>query len=250
MASLKDVVVWVLVAHMLVKPHLIDAMRNIVCAEGIEPTVQKIGMVIGRLDRRHGQVKSRMRKAGLKSSWREVDVFGVASTMTHGAKYCGSARLYSQLQEFDKMKSIASSLVSLRRQDSVTFSDVVSAIGGKKLPSYTRHGYWTVHLARLFDFAFVGVGLLGGFEIVYTAECMETLRKMGSGSRSMQLIGITSENATERIPLACSAIMSLAKHCGFNIRSMSPGHFACSICEAHRRNVFEPSKPIQRRKGC
>ena len=48
MASLEDVVVWVLVAHMLVKPHLIDAMRNIVCAEGIGPTVQKIGMVIGR----------------------------------------------------------------------------------------------------------------------------------------------------------------------------------------------------------
>ena len=103
LGNTKDIVLWLLVAHMLVRPAVVDAMRNIVGIERIVPTCTSIREVVTRLDRVHGGiVKSRLAGTGIASSWQQVDTFGATSVHALGAKYCGSRNLHKQLKQYDR----------------------------------------------------------------------------------------------------------------------------------------------------
>ena len=88
---------------MLVRPAVVDALRNIVGIERIVPTCASIREVVTRLDRVHGGiVKSRLAGTGVASSWQQVDTFGATSVQALGAKYCGSRNLHKQLKQYDR----------------------------------------------------------------------------------------------------------------------------------------------------
>ena len=230
--SLTDVVLWVMIAHMLVRPGLIEHLRVEVCSKGTRPTADGIAHVISVLARRHGHVPSRM--AAGKRTWRQVDVFSIASTQTLGAHYCGSHKINAQLLQYEKLESIALKIASYRGQ-TVDFGDIVGAIGGSGLACYAPRGYWTVHLARVFVPRFGGITLLDG--VRYSPECARVLYKMGSGASSMILLGITEVNVYDRGLALCKCIVSLGKRLGLHV-SMDFAHLACAVCEAHRRNVL------------
>ena len=109
--DVNDCIIWVMVAHMLVRPGLIEALRILVCTRGLRPTKDGIVEVVEALARRHGLVPSRT--AAGQRTWGQIDVFCVASTQSIGAKYCGSKRLKQQLQNFDAMVRIATGLAAL-----------------------------------------------------------------------------------------------------------------------------------------
>ena len=240
--SLVDAVLWVMIAHMLVRPGLIEHLRNEVCSKGTRPTADGIAHVMTVLARRHGHVPSRMPPG--QRTWRQVDVFSIASTQTLGAKYCGSHKVHAQLSQYDKLKSIALKLASYRGQ-TVDFGDIVHAIGEVGLVCYAPTGYWTVHLARVFLPGFGGITLLQG--VRYTPECAHTLYNMGSGASSMILLGITEDNVYVRGRALCKCIAALGKRVGLDV-SMDLSHLACAVCEAHRRNVLDTGA-FSRRAG-
>jgi hypothetical protein len=223
---------WVMSAHMLVRPGLIEHLRVEVCSKGTRPTADGIAHVISVLARRHGHVPSRM--AAGKRTWRQVDVFSIASTQTLGAHYCGSHKINAQLLQYEKLESIALKIASYRGQ-TVDFGDIVGAIGGSGLACYAPRGYWTVHLARVFVPRFGGITLLDG--VRYSPECARVLYKMGSGASSMILLGITEVNVYDRGLALCKCIVSLGKRLGLHV-SMDFAHLACAVCEAHGRHVL------------
>ena len=178
-------------------------------------------------------------------TWRQIDVFGVASTQTLGAVYCGTRHLYQQLQQYDTMVLVSQRVVALRAQGMVLFGDIVDAIGKVHLKCYGPGGYWSVHLARIFVPSFSDIPLLG--DVSYSPRCATILYKMGSGAASMELLGITEENVNERGTALCDCIVKLARRSGLTLRMELP-HLACAVCEAHRRNVLGAG-PMSRRPG-
>lgn len=240
--SMKDRVLWLLVAHMLVRPGIIEALRNLVCIRGVLPTVDGISEVIGQLSRRHGLVPSRM-KSG-ERDWKQVDVFCLASTQTLGVHYCGSHKLYAQLKEFDGLERIAASLSDMKGKD-VYFHEIVHAIGRENVTGYARLGYWTTHFARVLMPDFTGVRITK--EIQYSTKCAKILRNMGSGAQSMKLLGITDDDVLEKMLSLCQCIEAVGRAYGFHVR-MGPAMLACAVCESHRRDVLGTGA-MSRRKG-
>ncbi len=113
--SPQDRILWIMIAHMLVRPSLIDCMRVLLGIRRTPATKEGISAIVSCLARRHGHVASRMPKG--QRTWRQLDVFGVASTQTWGAKYSGSHKLYAQLCDFDTMLRVADGIVSLRMRE-------------------------------------------------------------------------------------------------------------------------------------
>ncbi len=220
--SPRDRILWIMVAHMLVRPSLIDYMRVLLGIRRTPATKEGISAIVSCLARRHGHVASRMPKG--RRTWRQLDVFGVASTQTWGAKYSGSHKLYAQLCDFDTMLRVADGIVSLRVRE-VNFVDVSNAIGLAGLVSYSPGGYWTCHLARVFIPNFSGVTVL--CRIACARVCAEQLFDMGSGSRSLCELGINKKNAYER----CAG---LSYHCGlvgaFRTSGVYRGIASCMRC--------------------
>ena len=132
-----DVVLWDMIAHVLVRPGLIEHLRNDVCSKRTRPTRDGISRVMTALARRHGHVASRMPPG--QRTWRQIDVFSIASTQTLGAKYCGSHQIYAQLLQYEKLESIAR-LVAAYSGQTVRFCDIVDAIGSARLVCYAPKG--------------------------------------------------------------------------------------------------------------
>jgi hypothetical protein len=240
---IRDRILWVLVAHMLVRPGIIEALRNLVCGRRLLPSVETISEVLAALARRHGLTPSR--EAVGQRDWKHIDVFCLASTQTLGAKYCGSHKLYQQLKEFEKLERIADGLAALHGQ-TVSFSAIVEVIGSVGAVSYSsKRGYWTVHLARVFVPNFGGCTFLGG--VTYGPDCAKILYHMGAGALSMVLLGITDTNVYERSKALCKCITAMGRTYGFDV-CMSVAHLACAVCEAHRRNGMGTGA-IRRRLG-
>jgi hypothetical protein len=244
----RDITLWIMVAHMLVKPSLIEALRLLVCSRAQLPTKAGISELIGYLARRHGHVASRM-PAGQRT-WKQIDVFGIASTQTLGAKYAGSVKLYEQLEEYSKLVRIADKICDLdppyrSHHEPVEFIDIVKAIDSVGLVCYARRGYWSVHLARALTPSFSGVELIGA--VVYTEECAEVLFGMGSGAKTMALLGIPKAKPFYAMMCLCRCITSLLKAYGYEV-VVDPATLACAACEAHRRNVMGAGI-IERRTG-
>ena len=240
--SVVDAVLWVMVAHMLVRPRLIEHLRNEVCSKNIRPTRAGISRVMDVLARRHGQVASRM-PAG-KRTWRQVDVFGVASTQTRGGGYCGSRKMHEQLEQYEELNSVAEKVAAYRGKKAL-FTDLVNAIGRAGLVCYSEKGYWTVHLARVFVPDFGGIKLVEG--VKYSPECARTLYNMGEGGRSLEQLGITEWSFFTRGGALCKCIEAMSKRLGVNVCMQLP-HLVCAACEAHRRYVFGGGA-IMRRAG-
>ena len=57
-----DGLIWILVAHQLVRPAIIDALRNMVCFQRLVASQRNIEDVVTRLVRRHGFAMSRVNK--------------------------------------------------------------------------------------------------------------------------------------------------------------------------------------------
>ena len=236
-----DVVLWMLVCHMLVRPHLIENVRLIACSRGITPTRAGIVEVMNYLSRRWGHVPSRM-PAGQRT-WRQVDVFGLASTQTLAAVYAGSHRLWQQLLQYDQLRALAAALGAMQGQVKY-FHEVSDEIGRARLVCYSVGGYWTVHLARVFVPDFCGVQLLGG--IRYGGRCAKVLNDMGRGSRAASELGIPSAAPMQRMIELCQTIEALGRRYGY-VFKMKLSHLVCAICEAHRRDAF--TVYAQRRAG-
>ena len=176
-------------------------------------------------------------------TWRQIDVFGVASTQSWGAKYCGTKNLYLQLKQYDLMKKVAEGVVALRLKSKVCFHEIVDAIGAVGLIRYASGGYWSVHLARVLVPCFAGIPLLRS--VTYTRRCAVLLCNMGAGGSSMELLGLTEENVYTRGPALCKCICVLGRTWGLELR-MELSHLACAVCEAHRRNVLGVGAMVRR----
>ena len=57
-----DCIMWILIAHQLVRPAIIDALRNMVCLQRLVASQRNIEDVVTRLVRRHGFAMSRVGK--------------------------------------------------------------------------------------------------------------------------------------------------------------------------------------------
>ena len=114
-ADLADCILWILVAHMCVRPSIIDLFRSIVCMKALRATRGNIEEVKTVLARRHGQVASRMESG--KRTWRQIVVFGLAPTQVLGVANCGTHNLQRQLLVLSALKGIAESrfLIAIRR---------------------------------------------------------------------------------------------------------------------------------------
>ena len=224
----RAVVMWMLVCHMLVRPHLVEYVRQMVCARGLPATYECIVEVMTSLSRRWGQVRSRM-PAGQRS-WRDVDVFGIASTQTRGAQYCGSHKLYEQLLQFDDMETLADGIADLSFQ-TVYFEDLVRFISQSKLPGYAVNGYWTIHLARVFVPAFAGVTLLG--RVRYRPACARLLFGMGDGAGALVRLGVDEQDPHDDMLDLCRIVTVVGRVHGYGVRFELP-HLVCAVCEALR----------------
>ena len=231
-----------MVAHMLVRPGIIDGMRNLVCAQALEPTKQGICDAMDVLTKRYGLVLSRLPPS--QRNWRTVDVFALASTQTLGYHYCGSHKLHEQLENWSRLEATATGITQLSGTPEVTFSSLVCAVDKTKLPGYTQKGYWTVHLARVFDPDFCGVTLLN--KMVFNQECCKTIMNMGGGAQSMSDLSIRVAHAEKDMKELGSIIVKLNKKYG-NSTDLNPGHLACAVCESHRRQ--DDAGGISHRKG-
>ena len=180
-----------------------------------------------------------------RRTWRQIDVFGVASTQSWGAKYCGTKNLYLQLKQYDLMRAVAERVAALRLKHQVSFYEITGAIDAVGLTRYAVGGYWSVHLARLFVPTFAGIPLLRS--VTYTSRCAVLLYNMGAGAQCMELLGISEENAYTRGLALCKCIRVLGRTWGLDLRMELP-HLACCVCEAHRRNVLGAG-PMERRSG-
>ena len=189
----------------------------------------------------HGQVVHRMPRG--QRTWRQIDVFGVASTQSLGATYCGTKNLYLQLRQYDLMKKVAEGVVALRLKSKVCFHEIVDAIGSVGLIRYAPGGYWSVHLARIFVPSFAGIPLLR--PAAYTRRCAVMLCNMGTGGSSMELFGLNEETVYTRGPALCKCICDLGRSWGLELRMELP-HLACAACEAHRRSVLRAGAMVRR----
>ena len=106
-------VLWTIIAHSVVRPHLIEALCDLVVLRAYALTKESIISCIESLARRFGR----------GSDWKKFDVFGLASTRTLAGCYCGSKVLWQQLQDTTALEKLAKSIASLR--PNVYFSDVV-----------------------------------------------------------------------------------------------------------------------------
>ena len=97
-------VLWTIIAHSLVRPHLIEALCDLVVLRAYALTKENIISCIESLVRRFGR----------GSDWKKVDVFGLASTQTLAGSYCGSKVLWQQLQDMTALEKLARSIASLR----------------------------------------------------------------------------------------------------------------------------------------
>ena len=224
---------WLLVGHMLLKAHAVEYLSQIVCARALEPTYAAICEVMDLVTRGvSGHAASRA--AAGSRTWRQVDVFCVASTVTRGATFAGTRNLYLQLQEYEAFTALATELGRLRSQE-MTFSELTRRIVRPGLKGYTRIGYWTVHLARVLDPNFGGASMLKS--VTYTQTCARELLHMGEGAESLLHLGIHGASPLGGMQDLCGAVAALAKHFGFAC-TMAPPHLVCVACEAHRRGVF------------
>jgi hypothetical protein len=230
-ADVSDCVLWILVAHMCVRPGIIEQIRNVVCIRVLRPTRENIADVITAMARRNGQVQSRM-EAGQRS-WRQIDVFGLASTQTFGTMNCGTHNLHKQLLKYDALRSIAENIAQL--QYNPTFTDIVDCIGKAHVPCYAPSGYWTVHLARVFLPSYTGYDRIQ--TVTYTDKCIRTLYRMGSGASSLNELGIREVSAPDRIRRMTACVEKLGDVFGFRLQ-MDPAHLVLTACEAHRRDVY------------
>ena len=243
MENTADCIKWMLVAHTLVRPGIIERLRNMVCAQAIEPTKGAISKVMTVLTRRYGLVLSRV--AVNERDWRKIDVFALASTVPMGSHYCGSKNMYQQLQQWDRFEKVATGIMNLSLETKeVAFSKLVSAIDGPRLTGYAPKGYWSVSLARVFDPGFCGVSLIK--KMVFTQKCCEIVHDMGAGAQSMVDMGVRREYAREDMKKLADVIVKLNKTYGHET-VINPGHLACAVCESHRRRGDDGG--IERRKG-
>ena len=201
-------------------------IHHMVCARGLSPTYQSISDVMNSLSRRWGHVASRM-PAGQRS-WRDIDVFGIASTQTRGFVFCGSHKLYEQLSRFDLMETLAVGIADLAFQ-TVYFGDLVRVINESGLPGYAVDGYWTVHLARVFVPDFSGVKLLQ--RVRYRPGCARLLQRMGDGANALVLLGVDEEDPYEDVLELCRIVKMLGRVHGYAV-DMEPSHLVCAVCEA------------------
>lgn len=202
------------------------------CSRGIYPTRDDIAEVVVQLSKRWGQVAHRM-DAGQRT-WRQVDVFGLASTQTRCFQYAGSEVLWRQLCDFDSLRSLAVAIGAMQGQVKY-FHEIVDVIGRAGVAGYGAGGYWTCHLARIFVPDFCGVGLLK--TVRYSPRCAMLLNKMGMGALQCKELGIPSEAPLPGMLKLCAAIEALGRRYGYVFR-MAPPHLVCAVCEAHRRGVF------------
>ena len=127
---LADCILWIMFAHMCVRPGIIDQIRSSVCMQALRPTRGNIEDVMKVLARRHGHVASCMESG--KRRWRQGDVFGLAPTQALGVTNCGTHNLQRQLLVFNKLRGIVEQLALLDRNPA--FSDIVDCIGKARVP--------------------------------------------------------------------------------------------------------------------
>ena len=241
--SPKDRILWMVVAHSIARPSLIQALHNMVCARRMPPTRANVSKIAGALARLHGFTPSRMLKG--KRCWRRIDAYGNQSTNPLSSAYCGSAVLHKQIKTFGKLVAVAEDLAVYSAKD-VYFSTIVQSIGKQNLTGYARKGYWTVHLARVLDPAFAGVSFYR--KVKYRESCAKTIYQMGGGAKAMKCIGIGQDEAFHKMEKLCQCIETLASWYGYSA-SVTRNHQACLVCEAHRRNVFGGAGGVNRRPG-
>jgi hypothetical protein len=162
-------------------PGIIDQIRSIVCMLGLRPTRGNIEVATAALARRHGHVASSMESG--KRTWRQIDVFGLASTQVLGVHNCGSKNQHRQLLKFSKLRGIAEQLALL--DGSPAFSDIVDCIGKARVPCYAPIGHCTVHLARIFLPSYTGYDRIE--TAPYTDKCIQTVYTMGSGASTLSV---------------------------------------------------------------
>ena len=210
---------WPLVAHMLVRPLLVEALTNLVCTRSLEPSEHAIDCVVTSLARRYGG-------ADAHDQWHKKDVFSLASTMPRAHFYCGSGMLHMQLQQFDKMQRLADALIK-KAQTTVSFSELAKCISDSGLHGYSTKGYWSLHLARILIPNFAGIHMFK--KVYYTPQCCLSLMDMGEGASSITELGIRRSMPQEDVENLCWLVRRLGKY-----YQMQVGAFILyAVCAKH-----------------
>ena len=168
--------------------------------------------------------------AGGQRSWREIDVFAIASTQTRGSGFCGSHKLYEQLSQIDVMETLAERIADFASR-TVYFEELVQVINKAKLPGYAQDRYWTIHLARICVPSFSGVTLLQ--RVRYRPECACLLQSMGEGASALVLLGVPDDDPYGAMLELCGIVK---KRWGATLGMQSPSSSLTSCVLYARRS--------------
>ena len=238
--SPKERIMWLMVAHTLVRPHVVNKLADMVHRQRESPKPQSVEELGQRLVAQLG-VPGR--------TWTgSLDCFAMGQVNSRAHTYCGTVVLRRLLNSWSGVEALAEVLaVFVCSPLSTPFSHVCGVIAAAKLPGLSGlKQYWTIHLARTLTPSFTGFGVVSG--VSYDEDGVQYLISMGEGSRAGELLNIYGKNAWEQMPLLCKALQALARRLGRDL-DVDAGAVVCSFCESHRRNglVRGSTGPIWRR---